>query len=472
MEVLVRRNHWFVAASLLGIASIQASGQDQPRDPGTARTESDAERLLREEVVRATLREGLDTFRYDTFGDEAFWGDQLRLHEAIAGARLGGVGKGLSPNDALGLGLKIDVAALPPRVVDALLAGTVDLDDPAVTLALLRLDAVIGVTGFFGEGRDRRSGRGIHPVDPTAPLQAVGIQCALCHSTVDDSFSPGIGNRRDGWANRDLDIGVIIAHAANLQPVAELLGVSEDTVRTVVLAWGPGKFDAELFLDGKGFRDDGKTAATLIPPVFGLAGVNLSTWTGWGSIPYWNAFVANLEMHGKGSFFDPRLDDAVKFPIAAKNGFGHVTSDVDLISAKLPALHAYQLSLPAPTPPPGSFDVEAADRGDVLFSGKARCARCHTEGTFSEPGWNMHAGSEIGIDDFQALRSPDGRYRTAPLNGLWTHTTGGFFHDGRFATLDDVVAHYDTFFVLGLTEPEKGDLVEYLNSLPRDEKER
>jgi len=197
MEVLVRRNHWFVAASLLGIASIQASGQDQPRDPGTARTESDAERLLREEVVRATLREGLDTFRYDTFGDEAFWGDQLRLHEAIAGARLGGVGKGLSPNDALGLGLKIDVAALPPRVVDALLAGTVDLDDPAVTLALLRLDAVIGMTGFFGEGRDQRSGRGIHPVDPTAPLQTIKIQCALCHSTMDDSFSPGINNRHN-----------------------------------------------------------------------------------------------------------------------------------------------------------------------------------------------------------------------------------------------------------------------------------
>jgi hypothetical protein len=300
----------------------------------------------------------------------------------------------------------------------------------------------------------------------------MGIQCALCHSTVDDAFAPGIGKRLDGWANRDLNVGAIVALSPDLSPVATLLGVDEATVRAVLASWGPGRFDAELFLDGRAFSPSGGSGATLIPPAFGLAGVNLHTWTGWGGVTYWNAFVANLEMHGKGSFFDPRLDDAVKFPIAAKNGFGHVTSDVDLISAKLPALHAYQLSLPAPTPPAGSFDVAAADRGDVLFSGKARCARCHTEGTFSEPGWNMHSGSEIGIDDFQALRSPDGRYRTAPLNGLWTHTTGGFFHDGRFATLDDVVAHYDTFFVLGLTEPEKGDLVEYLKSLPRDEVER
>lgn len=209
------------------------------------------------------------------------------------------------------------------------------------------------------------------------------------------------------------------------------------------------------------------SAATLIPPAFGLAGVNNHTWTGaWGTVTYWNAFVANLELRGKGTFFDPRLDDATQFPIAAAMGFGHVRNDPDLVTPKLPALHFYQLAIPAPKPPEGSFDKEAAERGDKLFEGKAQCGTCHVPPLFTEPGWNLHTAAEIGIDDFQANRSPDKRYRTSPLNGLWTHQKGGFYHDGRFPTLLDVVNHYDNFFQLGLTAQEKNDLVQYLLSLP------
>ncbi len=218
-------------------------------------------------------------------------------------------------------------------------------------------------------------------------------------------------------------------------------------------------------MDGKGMRPDGKTAATLIPPANRLAGVNLHTFTGWGSVPYWNAFVANLEMHGQGTFYDPRLDDANKFPIAAKNKFGHVQAKEDLITPKLADLQLYQLALEAPTPPDGFFDAAAAKRGEQLFTGQAKCAQCHVPPLFTEPGWNMHTAQEIGIDDFQANRSPDAHYRTTPLRGTWSHTKRGFFHDGRFATLRDVVDHYDSLLGLGLNDAQKNDLVEYVKSL-------
>lgn len=396
--------------------------------------------------------QGKATFRFDTFGDQAFWGDTLKLHEAIEGAKLGGVGPGVSPATALAVGLKVDLDALPKSLVRALKAGQVNLNDPAVTVALLKLNAVLGVTGFFDEDKDS--------------LKSIGIQCSFCHSTVDNALAPGIGHRLDGWANRDLNVGAIVALAPNLQPFADLLGVDQATVRKVLNSWGPGRFDAELGMDGKAFRPDGKTAAVLIPPAFGLAGVNLHTWTGWGSVTYWNAFVANLEMHGKGTFFDPRLDDASKFPVAAKAGFGHVSNNPDLISPKLPALHFYQLAIAAPAPPKGSFDHDAAERGEKVFDGKAQCSSCHVPPTFTEPGWNMHTASEVCVDDFQASRAPDDRYRTSPLNGLWTHTKGGFYHDGRFPTLLDVVNHYDSCMSLGLTAAEKTDLVQYLLSLP------
>ena len=419
----------------------QRAGMPQKTDGFDSRIDSNAQRML---------DKGRRIFRFDTFGDEAFWGDTLKLHRAIEGARFGGVGAGVSPKTALAVGLKVDMDALPADLVDKIKQGQVNLDDPATTLDLIKLNSVLGVQGQFNQD---------------GSLKAMGISCALCHSTVDNAFAPGIGHRLDGWANRDLNVGAITSLAPDLSAVMSLLDVDEATVKKVLTAWGPGKFDAELFLDGKGFRPDGKSAATLIPPAFGLAGVNLHTWTGWGGISHWNAFVANLEMHGKGTFYDPRLNDVVKFPVAARAGFANVRNNPDLISSKLPALQLYQLGISAPTPPDGSFNRAAAARGKALFSGQANCAQCHVPPTFSEPGWNMHTPAEIGIDDFQAKRSPDERYRTSPLKGLWTHQTGGFYHDGRFATLLDVVNHYNSFKKLNLTEQEKNDLVEYLKSL-------
>jgi hypothetical protein len=430
-----------LAAGVLYVLSGSSSAREQPTAASGQPVQAQASQLV---------EQGRQIFRFDTFGDEKFWGDSLKLHRAVAGAANGGVGPGLSPRAALGVGLKVDVDALPPELQQALARGEVNLDDPAVTLALLRLNAVVGVTGFFDAG---------------GGLRSMGIQCALCHSTVDDSFAPGIGHRLDGFAARDLNVGAIVSLAPDLRPVARLLGTDVATVKRVLAAWGPGKFDAELFLDGKGFRPDGKTAATLIPPAYGLAGVNLHTYTGWGSVPYWNAFVANLEMHGQGVFYDPRLDDPKQFPVAARNRSGHTNNSPDLITPKLAALHFYQLALAAPVPPAGSLDPAAAARGAKLFRAKAECATCHVPPLFTEPGWNLHTPAEIGIDRFQADRSPTHRYRTTPLKGLWAHEKGGFYHDGRFATLGDVVDHYNRFFKLRLTAGEKRDLVQYLKSL-------
>ena len=395
------------------------------------------------------VAEGQRVFRFDTFGDEAFWGDTLHLHQAIEGSALGGVGGGVSPKTALAVGLKVDVDALPRALIQQLREGRVDLNSPATTVALLKLNVVVGLTGFFAGN---------------SSLRSIGIQCALCHSTVDDSFAPGIGHRRDGWANRDLNVGAIVSLAPDLSAIANLLQVDQSTVRKVLSAWGPGKFDAELLLDGQGFRPDGKSAATLIPPAFGLAGVNLHTWTGWGSIPHWNAFVAVLEMHGKGTFSDSRLRDPIQFPVAARAGFDDVRNDPDLVSSKLPSLHVYQLALSAPPAPRSVYNPAAAARGKTVFE-SARCATCHVPPTFTEPGWNIHPGEDIGIDDFQANRAPAKGYRTSPLRGLWTHAKGGFYHDGRFATLMDVVDHYDLQLGLHLSRQEKSDLVQYLNSL-------
>jgi hypothetical protein len=418
---------------------------------------------------------GEHVFRFDTFGDEAFWGDTLKLHEAIEGSKLGGVGPGVSPKSALAVGLKVDMDALPQSLVQQIKNGSVNLDDPAVTLALLKLNAVVGLTGVFNS---------------SGTLKSVGIQCALCHSTVDNSVpalcagqinpNPGtgcVGHRLDGWANRDLNVGAIVALAPDLSTIASLLSTDQATVRKVLNSWGPGKFDAELLLDGKSFNPrqvtDGVvterhvSGASLIPPAFGLAGVNLHTWIGWGSVPHWNAFVANLEMHGKGRFFDPRLNNAAQFPIAAANGFSdlpHIDPDDDLITSKLGALQLYQLSIPAPNSTV-AFDKAAAARGDELFSGKAGCNNCHVEPLWTEPGWNLHLPSDVCIDDFQANRGPDMRYRTSPIGALSTHFKGGFYHDGRFPDLNSVVNHYNKCMNLGLSDGEKGDLIQYLISL-------
>lgn len=396
------------------------------------------------------IKEGRQTFRYDTFGDKEFWGTTLHLHQAIAGEKLGGVGPGVSPKTALAVGLKVDMDALPASLVEQIKAGKVNLDDPATTLALLKLNSVVGVTGYF---------------DNQGKLVSMGIQCAFCHSTVDDAFAPGIGHRLDGWANRDLNVGAIVSLAPNLQPVGDMLGVDVPTVKKVLATWGPGCFDAELDKDGKALRPDGKRACTLIPPAFGLAGVNLHTWTGFGSVTYWNAYVGATEMHGSGTFFDARLGDKTQYPVSNKTGSYNSRGNPDQLTSKLAALHFYQLAIPAPKPPAGSYDQAAAAAGKKVFDSKAKCATCHVPPLFTEPGNNLHLPSEVGVDSFQADRSPTHMYRTAPLAGLWTHQKTGFYHDGRFQTLDDVIQHYDQLMALGLTAQEKKQLAEYLKSL-------
>jgi len=410
---------------------------------------SENDRLISAHAQRM-IGEGRQIFRFDTFGSEAFWGDALQLHKAIAGEKNGGVGGGVSPKTALSVGLKVDADALPDELKKQIKAGKVNLDDPATTLALLTLNAVVGVTGLF---------------DNAGRIRSMGITCALCHSTVDDSFAPGIGKRLDGWANRDLNVGVIVSLAPNLKPFTDLLGVDTATVKKVLTSWGPGCYDAELDKDGKAFRPDGKRACTLLPPAFGLAGVNLHTWTGYGSVPYWNAYVAVTQMHGSGTFFDARFNNKDQYPVSAKSGSGNTRGTPDLVTSKLAALHFYQIAIPAPKPPKGSFNEGAAARGKTVFEGKAKCATCHVPPIFTEPGNNLHAPGEICIDSFQADRSPTHMYRTAPLAGLWSHQKGGFFHDGRFATLRDVIEHYNGCMNLGLTEQEKPDLIEYLKSL-------
>jgi hypothetical protein len=423
-----------------------------------------------EDNAKQLIDQGRHIFRFDTYGDEAFWTGQLQMQQSV---------KTLSPATALALGLKVDSAALSPSVVEAVKHGMVNLNDPAVTLQLIKQNAVLGVVGTFNGNT----------------LEKVGFTCALCHSTVDNSVAMGIGKRIDGLANRDLNVGAIIATAPNLQPVIDLLhlapqdvSLTDHDVRAVLNSWGPGKFDAELFLDGKAFNPQQVTngvttgtnvsGATLLPNARGLAGHNLHTWTGgWGTVTYWNAFVAVNELHGVGTFFDERFDDATQFPIAAAAKLGHVSvdPDSDQVTGKLAALHFYQLSLPSVQPRPGiDFNVAAAARGDELFSGKANCNSCHHEPLWTEPGWNQHTADEMKIDSFEADRSPGHAYQTMNLAGVFVRerglfmspqNKGRFYHDGRFKTLLEVVNSYDQRFNLGLNDQEKSDVVEYLKSL-------
>ena len=451
---------WLAALAGLAVESVQQTKQDRPSQfLGSAEANS-----------KEMIAQGRQVFRFDTFGDEAFWGGRLQLQQAVST---------LSPRTALSLGLKVDSDALPASVIAAIKTGMVNLDDPAVTLQLIKQNAVLGVIGFFNNNS----------------LSSIGFTCAVCHSTVNDSIAPGIGQRIDGLANRDLNLGAIVASAPNLQPFVELLklapqdaGITVDDVRKVLKGWGPGKFDAELFLDGKASNpqqttngvvtDTNVSGATLLPNARGLSGHNLHTWTGgWGTVTYWNALVANLELHGVGTFFDERFDNANQFPIAAAARLGHVSTDPDhdQITGKLAALNFYQLALPAAQPRPGvDFDPAAAALGDVLFSGKANCNSCHHEPLWTEPGWNQHSASELKIDSFEADRAPGHAYRTMNLVGIFIRergmfmfpqNKGRFYHDGRFKTLLDVVNSYNDRFSLGLTGAEKQELVEYLKSL-------
>lgn len=446
-----------IATLALTLVAIFAGGSEnsEPQQAmnggGATRKEVHAgfDRVISESTLRL-MEEGRDTFRHDTFGSEGFWGDALGLHLAIEGVHHGGVGDGVSPKAALAVGLKVDAEAIPAFLAAAIRKGEVSLEDSSTTLALLKLGAVVGVKGFFNE---------------QGTLRSVGITCALCHSTVDDSVRSGIGRRRDGWGNQDLNVGALVSLSPRLEPIAELLKADVATVKKVLASWGPGKYDALLDKDGKAFRPDGKSAATLIPPAYGLAGVNLATSTGFGSVTYWNAYVAVTQMHGLGTFFDARLEDAAQFPVAASSGSWNSRGTPDLVTAKLAALHFYQLSIPAPRPPPGSFDAEAFARGKSVFEGKARCATCHVPPLYTEPGHNLHSPEEMGVDSFQADRSPTRAYRTAPLRGLWARQKRGFYHDGRFATLGDVVDHYNGHMKLGLSDPEKKDLMQFLLGL-------
>ncbi len=350
------------------------------------------------------LSEGRDIFRFDTFGNEAFWSDTLRIHEVIE--------KSVDPMTALSVGLKVDSDVLPPGILEQ-----VDLESPATTAALLEMNAVVGLEA---------------EVDAENRITRVGITCALCHSTVDDSVMRGIGRRLDGWPNRDLNVGAIVALSPAL--TAEQ--------KAVYNSWGAGMYDPRYNIDGK------NTPLTL-PPAYGLAEVQNETYTAEGPISYWNAYVAVTQMHGQGNFSDSRLGIDVR-------------TATDLVTGKLPALRAYQHSLASPTPPPGSFDAAAAARGRTTFD--QACLSCHVgvTGTDNDQG-TLHSAESIGQDGAYAARTANKAYRTTPLRGLWQHPP--YFHDGSAKTLADVVAHYDEQRKLNLSASQRRDLAEYLKSL-------
>ena len=371
--------------------------------------------------------EGQTIFRFDTFGSEQLWTDVLQMHDAVST---------VSPAAALGVGLKVDVDALPEPIIAAIRANQVDLDDPAVTLELLKLDAVLGIRGR---------------VDETGQLASIGITCALCHSTVDDSLTAGIGRRLDGWANTDLNVGAIVA----LSPSPAL----SEELKAEFAQWGPGKYDPRHHaFDGTSLIAlNSPSLPIVIPPIYGLKGVDFETYTGDGPISYWNSYVGVGQMGGQGNFSDPRIGLTI-------------TQTPDLVTPKLRALLEYQLRLRTPSPPPGSFDAVAARRGARVFRKEAGCASCHRGPNFSDvrsgPRWSrpfLHDPAEVGTEAEYASRSATGKYRTTPLRALWQHPP--YFHDGSAPTLEAVVEHYTEQFGLDLTPAEKADLVEYLKSL-------
>ncbi|MEJ7596571.1 MAG: hypothetical protein WKG01_01570 [Kofleriaceae bacterium] len=356
--------------------------------------------------------DGKCIFRHDTFGDEQLWTDVLRLHEVV---------QTLPPTTALSVGLKVDAEAVPAEVL-----ASADLADPKTTVALIGLNAVVGVRGVVENGK----------------IVKLGITCALCHSTVDNSAAPGIGKRLDGWPNRDLNPGAIIALTPGLPTFAATLGVDPAAAKTALESWGPGRYDAR-------FNPDKESHPVMLPPAYGLKDVALETYTGEGPVSYWNAYVAVTQMGGHGNFKDDRVGLDIK-------------QEPDRVTPMLPALRDYQFSLAAPAPPAGSFDAVAAARGKLVFEGVARCVSCHSGASFSDAP-KLHAAAETGMEPNEARRSATKQYRTTPLRGAWQHPP--YFHDGRAATLVDVITHYNQALDLKLTAPQRGDLEQYLRSL-------
>jgi hypothetical protein len=396
-----RGRQWLAVPLVVGLAAVLV-GLMALNDPPTAVAQNQ------------NPRSGIEIFRFDTFGDEQFWTDTLKMHKVIE--------RVVDPTSALAVGLKVDVDMLPDRILFGILKGQVDLTSPQTTLALIDNHAVVGIRGKVERVRGRLT------------LKEVGITCALCHSTVDDSIAPGIGRRLDGWANTDLDPGRIIALSPAL-PAA---------VKQVYNSWGPGKYDPR-------FNIDGQSTPLVIPPAYGLDGVALETYTGEGPISYWNNYVAVTQMGGHGTFIDPRLGI-------------RIVQRPDLVRRKLPALAEYQLGLDAPPPPPGSFDAVAAARGKDVFNGAGKCATCHIPPLYTDINLGiLHDPAETGMDPAYAQRTTTKKYRTTPLRALWQHPP--YFHDGSAATLADVVDHYNSFLGLGLTEAQELDLVEFLKSL-------
>ena len=363
----------------------------------------------------AAIASGQDIFRHDTFGNETFWTDTLRMHEVIRTS--------VSPATALSLGLKVDVDALPDAVRSGIQNHAINLNDPATTVALLKLGAVVGVIGT---------------VDASNTLTRVGVTCALCHSTVDNSFAPGIGHRLDGWPNRSLNVGGIIA----LSPAVT------GAKKAVYQSWGAGMYDPR-------FNIDGKNMPVVIPPAFGLRHVKREIYTGDDTISYWNAYVAITQMHGHGHFVDARIGVDIDNP-------------PDLVSSKLAALRTYQFSLETPAAVSGTFDAEAAKRGRAVFNGVAKCTSCHVGSTYTDVNQGLlHTAAEDGQDPAYALRSVTKLYRTTPLRGLWhpPQLTGPYFHDGHAATLAAAVDHYVKLKGLTLSAQQRADLIEYLKTL-------
>ena len=406
-------------------AALSACGTTKPAAEGTPPLAA-AEPQAKQESSATEIAEGQRIFRFETFGDEQLWTDQLHLNEVVE--------KNVDPTTALKVGLKVDADALPAGILEK-----VDLKSPATTVALLKMNAVVGLQAT---------------VDPSNHITRLGVTCALCHSTVDNSLAPGIGRRLDGWPNLDLDVGKIVglSQSAAIAPfVAEFA------------EWGPGKYDARHHaFDGRRLiLLNTPSIPVVIPPAYGLRGVGFETYTGDGPISYWNAYVGITQMGGEGTFDDPRIPLTVR-------------QRPDRVQRKLPALLAYQLSLPAPPPPAGSFDPAAAARGQQVFDdpalGEGRCARCHIPPTYTDvlsgPDATipvLHDADEISADAEYASRSATGMYRTTPLRALWQHPP--YFHDGRAADLFAVVAHYETTFGFTLTAQQKADLVAFLQSL-------